>query len=45
MHTNVIAVTELALKIQGYVRQKGVSKDGRAERTVKVSYRYQYYSK
>jgi hypothetical protein len=44
VHTNVNAVTELALKLQGYVRQKGVIKDGRAIRAVKVRYRYQYYS-
>ena len=45
VHINVIVATELALKLQGYVRQEGVSEDGRAIRAVKVSYRYQYYSK
>jgi len=45
VHINVIAVTEHALKLQGYVPQKGVSEDGRAIRAVKVSYRYQYHSK
>jgi hypothetical protein len=42
---NVIVVTELALKLQGYVQQKVVSEDGRAIRAVKVSYICQYYSK
>jgi hypothetical protein len=44
VHINVIAVTDLALKLQEYVRQKGVSEDGRKIRAVKVSYRCQYYS-
>jgi hypothetical protein len=45
VNSNVIVVTELALKLQGYARQKSVSEDGRAIRAVKVSYIYQYYSK
>ena len=44
VHINAIAVTELALKLQEYVRQKGVSEDGRVIRAVQVSYRCQYYS-
>jgi hypothetical protein len=36
---NVIAVTELAIKLQGCVLQKDVNEDGRAIRAVKVSYR------
>jgi hypothetical protein len=45
VNINVIAVTEFALNLQGYVRQTGVIEDGRAIRAVKVSYIYQYYSK
>ena len=44
VHVNAIAATELALKLQEYVRQKGASEDGRVIRAVKVSYRCQYYS-
>ena len=35
VHINVIAVTELAVKLQGCVLQKDVSEDGRAIRAVK----------
>ena len=44
VHISVIAVTELALTLQEYVRQKGVSEDGRVIRAVTVSYRCQYHS-
>jgi hypothetical protein len=45
VNINVFAVTELALHLQGYVQQTGVSEDGKAMRAVKVGYIYQYYSK
>ena len=44
VHINAIVVTKLALQLQEYVRQKGVSEDGRVISAVKVSYRCQYYS-
>jgi hypothetical protein len=45
VNINVFAVMELALNLQVYVRQTGVSEDGKARRAVKVSYIYQYDSK